>query len=237
MPTSPTQFSASLTDKQQLNEAYLHLFFELTKPHRLSFQAGQYVSLEVSEDGDRRSYSVCHDPSKEHGFELLVDVSPKGAGSVFLESLSLGQTVKGLGPVGRFVLEPELPAVPHYFVATGSGIAPFRSMIMELLHAKQFDQPIELWWGMRYQQQLFWLDDLEDWVSSYNQFSSRVILSRPPAEWTLDSGRVTDLVTATELPPNGLFYLCGGSEMIEDVTKLLLAKNINQDQINWEKFF
>ena len=83
----PQQFKARLEDRIVHNDKYIQCSFELTQPFRMPFLAGQYVSIKVSDRGDRRSYSICSPPGIEHGFELMVDVRPQGLGSKFLQNL------------------------------------------------------------------------------------------------------------------------------------------------------
>src|SRR3990167_11351528 len=124
----PQTLLAKVTKKTNLAGNYWLVVLEFQDA--FDFAAGQYVSLKVAEDGTRRSYSIASAPNTKV-IELLVDVGPMGAGSRYILGLKLGDSVEVLGPLGRFTLPPSLKKV--LFVATGSGIVPFRPMIRELL--------------------------------------------------------------------------------------------------------
>lgn len=233
----PQQFLARLEDFRQLNEKFIHLSFELVEPHRISFQAGQYVSVKVDEQGTRRSYSIVSRPDIEHGFELLVDISPDGIGSQFLQNLELGDEVNALAPLGQFVVPQDGGETALIFVATGSGIAPLYSMLLDQLQVKQDSRPMVLYWGMRYAKHLFWMDELQELAESFDNFSFYPVLSKPSPEWELSKGHVTDLVKVHDLPEGAGYYLCGNAAMIEDVKQVLQEKQVAPERIHHEKFY
>lgn len=234
----PQQFTAKLEDKLALNDKYVHYFFELEQPHRLEFVAGQYVSLQVSDKGERRSYSICSTPDIQHGFELLVDIAPNGLGVQFLENLQFGQTVKVLAPMGMFVTPDDPSEEQLVYIATGSGIAPMRSMILDQLRNKQDKRPIVLNWGVRHVRELFWLEDFQAIQEAFPNFTFHPVVSRPETDkWTLCSGRVTDCLKVHDFMPKAGYYLCGNAHMIADVMAFLSEKGIAESHIHHEKFF
>lgn len=229
-------FTAKFEEKIEHNAKYSEYHFEMTKPHELGFMSGQYVSLAVDSNGQRRSYSLCSTPAAQHGFELLVDHSPAGVGAQFLSRLEFGDEVKGVGPIGQFVLSNQ-PEEELVFIGTGSGIAPLRSMILDLVQVRQDQRQISLYWGMRQAQDLFWLDEFQGLVEQLPNFDFYPTLSQPPTEWTLSTGRVTDLILAHQFRPATGFYLCGGASMIQDTVKILTEKGVSSENIHHEKFF
>lgn len=232
----PQQLTARLEDKLVLTEKYIHYMFELDLPHTMQFVAGQYVSIRVSEKGERRSYSICSAPSVNHGFELLVDISPQGVGSKYLESLKFGDMISLLGPMGIFTIPEGTQETAFYFIATGSGIAPYRAMILDLLE-KQEQRPIVLYWGLRYEQDLFWEHEFQELDRKYTNFSFKIILSKPSDEWPLSRGRVTDLLTALEKPAGAGYYLCGNEKMVDEVTGYLQQNGVQPTNIHHEMFY
>jgi len=233
---APKPFKAKFEEKIVHNARYSEYHFEMIRPHELDFRSGQYISLLVdSTTGQRRSYSLCSTPAAQHGFELLIDHAPAGVGSQFLSSLQFGDEVQGIGPMGHFVLS-EQPEQVLVFVGTGSGIAPLRSMILDLIQVRQDARDITLYWGMRHVEELFWLDDFQDLVEKLPNFHFYPVISRPTNGWSLSTGHVIDLLLAHKLQKNSGFYICGSSAMINDVQKLLFEKGFNKDSIYYEKF-
>lgn len=232
----PKPFKAKLEEKIVHNDKYSQYCFELLEPHDLNFLSGQYVSLQVDQKGQRRSYSICSTPATQHGFELLIDNSPAGLGSQYLDSLQFGDVIEGLGPIGQFVLSDQLEET-LVFIATGSGIAPLHSMILDLIQVRQDPRELMLYWGMRHAEELFWLDEFQDIVEQLPNFKFYPVLSQPSAEWTLSTGRVTDMVLAHHFHPTTGYYLCGGALMIKDVVAILTKKNVLPKYIHHEKFY
>ena len=232
----PQKYTARLEDKVEYNPNYTQYSFELVSPNKLTFQAGQYISLKASDLGERRSYSICSTPDNDHQFDLLVRHIKTGLGSQFLQNLEFGDEVEVLAPMGRFVVPDDLSAEHLIFVATGSGIAPFKSMIEDQLRNKQDQRQITLHWGMRQADDLFWLELWQDLDETFDNFHFHPVLSQAPEVWTLCRGRVTDCLNVHDRPDNAAYFLCGSQVMIKDVTQLLEQKGIDQQLIITEKF-
>ena len=231
------QFTAKLEDKVELNDKYVQYSFELVSPNKMEFSAGQYISIKVDEKGTRRSYSIFSSPSVDHGFDLLVDIEPNGIGVSYLQSLQFGDEISFLGPLGIFVVNQENQTDELVFIATGSGFAPFHSMILDLLQSKKTQRKITLYWGMRYSKHIFWLDEFQSLMDNFANFSFHPVLSKAEKGWTLCHGRVTDCLMVHGFPENGDYYLCGSKDMIEDSQKLLTEGGISSEKIHFEKFW
>lgn len=231
----PQNYVVRLEERRQLSSKFVELDFELIEPHRLEFFSGQYVSLLASEHGERRSYSIASRPDIQHGFQLLIDTGPGGPGSQLAQNLPIGSEAQVLAPLGRFVITDQ-DVDSFVFVATGSGIAPFRSMILDLLQLRQEKRPITLFWGMRYVEDMFWQDEFAELTEAFDNFTFHPVISRPVPEWNLCRGRVTDCLIGHELPENPAFYICGNQTMIVDVMSLLEKNEIDPSKIHHEKF-
>ena len=231
----PQQFRAKLSDKTIINPQYSQYFFELLQPSRMEFLSGQYISLALPEGGQRRSYSLCSSPEKDHGFELLIDSKPNGLGIQYLNSLQFGDEISFLSPLGLFTLGNETE--PISMIATGSGIAPFRSMILDLLQIKKSTQDITLYWGQRFVDDLFWEEELEELCEDFAIFHFHPVISKAPVAWPLCQGRVTDCLRTHQIHEKAHFYICGSDTMITDVMHELQTHGISKHQVHREKFF
>jgi NAD(P)H-flavin reductase len=234
---SPQKHTARLEEKIQHNDRFTQFSFELIEPHRLEFQAGQYISIQVSDKGERRSYSICSTPDNHHQFDLLIDYLPQGLGVKFFQGLEFGAELEALAPMGQFIVPEELSAEHLVFVATGSGIATFKSIIEDQLRNKQDQRQITLHWGMRHAEDLFWLEEWQELDEAFSNFHFHPVLSKSTEGWTLCRGRVTDCLSIHKQPKNAAYFLCGGQAMIQDVTALLIKQGIDQKLILTEKFF
>ena len=142
-----------------------------------------------------------------------------------------------MGPLGRFTFAEGGAEDELIFVATGSGVAPMRSMIQELLQDKDEARPMTLYWGLRYVENMFWENDFQDLSEKYKNFHYHPVISKAITQWPLCKGRVTDCLSVHEVPTNGAFYICGNTRMIDDVNKLLQEKGVSKENIHFEKFF
>jgi CDP-4-dehydro-6-deoxyglucose reductase len=235
--TKPQRYTAILEDKQQYNEKFTHLHFELKKPHRLDFKAGQFVSMVVDENNTHRAYSIMSDPDIKHGIEILLDVSPDGKGVNYLLDLEFGEQVEFMAPMGRFVIEEDNEEQALALVGTGSGVAPLHSMIINQLKNKEDERPMTLYWGQRYEKHMIWGDKFGRLSEQYPNFDFHPVLSRPGEKWPLCSGHVTDCLKVHDLLPNTGYYLCGSKAMIQDVKQVLAGRGVDQKKIHNERFY
>ncbi len=234
------QYSVGVSEKYYLSDSEHFLFvkFELIKPDRLSFHAGQYMSFAVGEVGVRRSYSIATTPDNNHGFAIVAEMIPDGKGSQFLRGLSLGATVEVLGPLGRFVAG-ETSKQKLLFVATGSGIVPIYAQINDLLINQHDTRPMRLHWGLRNEANMFWFDNFERLAEDHPNFVFDPVLSQPGEAWSLCSGHVQDCLTR-DFNETGLSdwegYVCGSPKMVEEVSGVLSTLGMQPESIHHEKF-
>jgi len=206
---------------------------------KVDFAPGQYTSLKVSDDGLRRSYSVASRPG-ERIIDLLVDVSPMGVGSKYLLGLQVGDEVEVLGFLGNFTIDIQAveKARQIMFLATGTGIAPMKPMIEDLLYKKSFTGGLRLVWGVRHETDLFWLKEMDNLSRDYDNFKFDVVVSQPMEDWPGFRGHLGELVSElTQDWSKTLVYLCGSREMIAEAEKRLKEKGVPEEQIHYEKYY
>lgn len=201
----------------------------LYKPQDISFKAGQFISFDVPKEGYpypvTRPYSIASPSSTSGRVLLLFNLVPGGPGSTYLFSLRDGDSVSFKGRAGSFTLREE-PTKRLLFVATGTGIAPFRSMILSQLE-RDGTQPLMLFWGVRSERDLYYQDEFQDLADSHPHFSFVMTLSQPGPKWTGVRGRVSSLVQERVTSVRDLaVYLCGNGNMIKDVTAFIQTKGL-----------
>jgi NAD(P)H-flavin reductase len=219
-PIPPRPFTAKLAEKQILNDKFQLLRFEVVAPHDFAFVAGQYLLLNVPGTPQKKSYSIASSPSVGHGFDLLIDITPQGLGTKYLSTLNDGEAISGLAPLGQFIISNSNEQA-LVFIATGSGVAPIKSMLDELLIYSNDARPMILYWGLRYPQDQFWYDEFAQLAEQHPNFVFHPVLSKPTADWTLCRGHVTDCLTVHALPNEAGYYLCGSQAMIIETVDLL----------------
>jgi NAD(P)H-flavin reductase len=246
--TPPQIYKTRVTEKYFVteNEKFLSTKFELTEQNNtLEFLAGQYISIKINEMGERRSYSIASTPDIDHAVSIVADISPGGVGSQFLRGLVLGQEVEMVAPLGKFVVDDSMFAdlqvsTKLLFVATGSGIVPIYAMINDLLINKREERQMRLHWGMKSEEDLFWLDNLGMLAEDHANFVFDIVLSHPSEEWKLCKGHVQDCLKRDlgkgELNREWKAYICGNPKMITEVRESLVQLGMENEQVFQEKF-
>ncbi|MBP8155372.1 MAG: hypothetical protein KAX87_08775 [Nitrospira sp.] len=222
-------FTAEVSRIQDLTHDVRAIELRLLEPASITFKAGQFVSFEVPTAGQSRPlarpYSIASPPGQRDRILLVLNLVQGGPGSSYLFGLREGERTSFKGPAGAFYLRDD-GARDLLFVATGTGIAPLRSMILAQLERGD-SRSVTLVWGLRSQRDLYWQEELTALAAGHPNFSFVTMLSRPEPGWQGERGRVTAWVDARISSVSNLaVYLCGGSGMIKDVTAGLNAKGL-----------
>lgn len=230
---------AKLLEQRELAPEVHHFDFEVLDTEVFRFTPGQFVSIVKEIEGKEitRAYSIAS-PQDGNRFSLCLNRVDDGMVSPYLFSLQPGNTIDIQDPLGYFTLRH--PGHRIVFVATGTGIAPFRSM---LLHHLPHTQPeVTLLFGARYPEGLLYRDELEALTREYPKFRFLPTVTRPDATWHGRTGRVgahldeaLALRTPDELSTLDV-YICGLREMVDDIRKDLKARGFDRKQIIYEKY-
>jgi NAD(P)H-flavin reductase len=143
--------------------------------------------------------------------------------------------------MGKFVIA-EKSENKLLFVATGSGIVPIYAMINDLLINKDEKRQMRLHWGMRSEDNLFWVDNLGRLSEAHPNFVFDIVLSKPSAEWDLCSGHVQDCLSRDFAPSAGSglkgweAYVCGKPDKVIDISSKLEELGMPKTNIYHEKF-
>jgi CDP-4-dehydro-6-deoxyglucose reductase len=187
----------------------------------LQFESGQYVDF-IFPDGLRRSYSIAN-PSTAAGtidLEFHIRHLPGGlyTDKVF-QGLKPREKLQFEGPLGSFFLRES--AKPALFLASGTGYAPIRSILLKHL-AMNAVRPMTLYWGGRSRKDLYMIQEADDLAARYPNFRFVPVLSepRPEDEWTGATGFV-HLAVMRNIPDlsGWQVYACGAPLMVEAATR------------------
>jgi CDP-4-dehydro-6-deoxyglucose reductase len=199
------------------------------------FRSGQYILVESGQDGPR-AYSIASPPSQPTRLEFCIQVLPLGPGSRYMARLEAGDRLVYTGPHGSFVLARDSPR-DLLFVATGTGIAPLRSMILDLLETGT-PRRIDLLFGTRTEADLLYADSFRTLESRFPGFHYHPCLSRGGGAWPGLRGRVTTALPHLFSDLRGReAYLCGGSEMIRDGLDILTRLGMDPSLCHREEWY
>jgi NAD(P)H-flavin reductase len=195
--------------------------FALTKPAGFIFKPGQFVLFEVAlldnpADVQTRAFSIASTPEEEE-LIFVAKLVRNGRASAWIEKkLMKGSEVKMKGPFGNFLLD-ETSDRELLFIATSTGIAPFRSQILAALKANS-ERRIDLIYGVRSEEDVFWAKEFEDVQKNNPHFFLHITLSAPSSSWKGYSGRVQGVVPHIIKDfSRKTLYACGSPEMTKDI--------------------
>ncbi len=198
----------------------------------LSFIPGQYVRIRTAPEGPWRSYSMANAPG-ENRLSFYVRLVLGGEFSTWLkEKAQAGDAIELEGPRGCFFLRTE--DRPRVFVAGGSGLAPFLSMLRHL-YANGDKQKTTLIVGARTGRHLFAREEIAAMAAANPNLRVAYAVESNP----VDGARVgypTDLLPELGLSEAERVYVCGPPPMVEAVKKSLSGIGLDKAAALYERF-
>jgi len=201
----------------------------------ISFEPGQYLSIIFEKNGKKmlRQYSIISPPEEKNSIKLFIKKIRDGPGSNFLFNLKIGDKIKGLIPLGKFILEKDSLKKDLIFIGNGTGVAPLLSMIFHLLN-QNFKKKIYLISGFKKKENIPEKDLLDKFEKKYGNFKHYNVLSK---EDSVLKGHIQDYLG--KLIPRkfkGDFYICGLKKMVEEIKLNLIEKGFEEKKIHFEKY-
>lgn len=230
------QYRAVLENVESLSYNVRGFRFKLIEPPTMPFKAGQFVIVNVPKDGGmvKRAYSIASAAHETTSFELCIQHVEGGIASTWFWQLKEGTPVSISGPHGTFVIKEPLDYEP-IFIATGTGVAPLRSMIKQLLHAN-FSGQTWLFFGTRYEHSLLYESEFRSLASARHNFKYIPTVSRPK-DWRGETGHVQQTFQKYIKDFNKIeIYLCGWSEVIKSVCKDLEELGVPRAKMHFEEW-
>ena len=222
------RFTAHVSRVRTLTDDVREIELTLREPGEIRFVPGQFVSFEIERAGfpfpATRPYSIASSPSSRHAIQLVLNRVRGGPGSEYLFGLREGDVTTFRGPVGTFTLRDSSRDL--LFVATGTGIAPIRSMLRSLADTSS-PRAVVLYWGLRSESDLYYQDELSALGQRLPHFSFVTTLSRPLGAWRGAVGWVSSLVESRITNVSNLdVFLCGHAAMIRDIRAVLRNRGL-----------
>jgi ferredoxin-NADP reductase len=238
---SPFQtFAARLIRSVSLSAQTKHLEFEVAAVPRFGFVAGQWLSFKTNKpDGEEitRAYSLASPPGDDNRFALCLNRVQDGFMSNFLCDMKDGEDISCQGPFGDFILRP--PMHDTVFIATGTGIAPFRSMLHWLLAdpARHQDKQLCLLFGNRTEKDIYYHEEFLELASQHTNFHYLPTLSRGADDWQGLRGYVqAHMIAIIQGRTEMHAYICGLDKMIKANRELLKGLGWDRKSILYEKY-
>lgn len=198
---------------------------------QIDFEPGQYVRIRPQGTDVWRSYSMANVPG-EDTLDFFIRMVPGGAFSGWLATAQAGDAVEISIPHGTFFLREEQR--PRLFVAGGTGVAPFLSMLRTLAGRAPAAQTTVLI-GARTPGHLFALDELESLRALIPGLELRVAVEQDAAGGC-HQGYATDLIPELGLAPDTRVYLCGPPPMVEAGRRAAEAAGLPRQDVLCERF-
>lgn len=180
------------------------------------FQAGQYINLFTDVGGIRtsRPYSIVSAPTQTGYYEIAVRRVDDGfVSNYLLDELKVGALIQSSSPSGNFHYNPLYQGGNLVFIAGGSGITPFMSMIREMAD-RNTARRVHMFYGSRVEGDVIYLDELKRIAEANKNFTFDVVVSEPSEGFTGKKGFINaDLIKNTISPGDWTFFVCGPEVM------------------------
>ena len=231
--TGVSRYEGTLASVDRLSDSTIHFSVDVDQAAKPGFLPGQYVNVEIPGSDAYRSYSFSSPPGASRVAFVVRNV-PDGRMSKYLaEQATPGQRIGFSGPYGSFYLRE--PVRPILFLAGGTGIAPFLSML-DVLDTGGSKHPVRMVYGVTNDTDLVCLEQLDAAQGAVANFEYRTCVA-DPASAHARKGYVTGHIEPEWLNNGEVdIYLCGPVAMVEAVRAWLQAEGITPVNFHYEKF-
>ena len=229
--SGPASHAGTIASVERLSESTIRFSVDLDSP--VGFLPGQYVKVEIPGTQHARAYSFSSAPGSAQASFVERNVPQGRMSSNLTGQAQAGQAIGMAGPYGSFYLRDVVR--PVLFLAGGTGIAPFLSML-EALAAQGSAHPVRMVFGVTNDHDLVALAQLDDLAARLPGFEYRTCVANP------DSGHARKGYVTSHIEPTWLnggdadVYLCGPVPMVEAVRSWLDASGQAPKNFHYEKF-
>ena len=225
---------------EDASESTRRFWIQIPELDSFNFKPGQFVTLDlpIHEKTNKRwrSYSIASAPDGSNIIELVIVLLEGGLGTTYLfNEIKEGSAITLRGPVGVFTL-PETLDKDLYLICTGTGIAPFRSMVHWIHQQKIAHKNIHLIFGCRKLSDQLYGQELKALETLGNNFFYHPVFSRedavPDGAYKGYVHGVYEQLLAAKNPSQ--FYLCGWKNMIDEAKQRIMAAGYDKKDIHLE---
>ncbi len=229
---------ARVIEKTALTSEVMRLKIRLPAAQRLQFLAGQYIDV-LLPGGKRRAFSIASSPQIEDVLELHIrHVKGGGFTGWVFDELRERDILRLEGPLGTFFIRNDEPDRPMILMGGGTGFAPLKSMIEDLLSQRD-ERPLHLFWGARTAAELYMHDEALQWAQQNKHINYSTALTEPGKNAPAGSfeGFVHEAVLQ-QYPNLDAFdiYMSGPPAMIDAGRTAFLEHGARQRRIFFDSF-
>lgn len=205
------------------------------------YQPGQWVQLELNTGGSNQNaaFSITSTPNGRSAIEIAVKRVERIATSLFIhDELKVGDDVTISRAQGDTVLPQDITQnQPMVFIAGGTGITPFVSMLRKIYSMDRHFSSTLLYSVTNSDECLFY-EELSEMKQSYENFQFLLTTTREAAHHADFYGRInSEMLKRTGLDHNAQFYLCGPPKMVDDIAALLEDLGVAPHHIHYDKWW
>ena len=217
---------------EKLKDDVIKLVLRFPPNSNFKFNSGQYVN--IIKGSLTRSYSIANSSDHKNQLEFFIKKYTNGLMSeYFFKEAKINDLLRLEGPIGTFFLRDS-----NYnnivFLATGTGIAPIKSILEGLDKSHEQHQNKKMWVivGARYQEDLFWEPNFKNLNIKYIP-----VLSRKVNDWNGAQGYVQDITLKQQIDlENTQVYACGSNDMINSAKELFFKNNLKENNFFSDAF-
>lgn len=229
---------ARVIEKTLLAPEVMRIRIKLPSAQRLQFLAGQYLEI-LLEDGKRRAFSIASPPQAEDEIELHVrHVDGGGFTGWVFEQMKVRDILRLEAPLGTFFIRNDQLDRPMIFMGGGTGFAPLKSMLEDLL-AHQDKRPVHLFWGAQNRADLYLHEQALDWAAAnaHLQYSTALLNAKDAQATGSYHGNVHEAVLQQYPDLSGHdIYMSGPPAMIEAARTTFEGYGLPADQLFYDSF-
>jgi CDP-4-dehydro-6-deoxyglucose reductase len=224
---------AKVSDIEHISDDILYLTFRLPPTANFEYLSGQFIDLMWN--GQKRSYSIASHKAINNALELHIKKVENGFFSDFLfNALKENQLLRFFGPLGTFfVRDSEQPII---FICTGSGFAPVKAMVEQLIENNSARE-VHIYWGGRYRADLY--SELpRQWASQYDNINYTSVFSKETELTDCDAKGYCQHEVLKQHQNLSEFevYACGSDEMIHDAKRLFIEYGLQEERFHSDSF-
>lgn len=214
--------------------ATLEITLEAGQP-ALHYLPGQYARIQIPGSNESRAYSYANASVQASTVRFLIRLLPSGLMSDYLrQRCQVGDSIHFTAPFGAFYLRETTR--PLLFVAGGTGLSAFLSILESLVEQGHHQQPILLYYGVNRESEISEQARLDALVQQLDNFSYQVVVSEPGESWQGKTGWVTQALESQQLQQPFDAYLCGPPPMIDATCQWLSSQAVAEHKIYFERF-